>query len=48
MLEEEIVGRSLRSGRELDEREELETELLGAFEAEPEALLEVAAVLLNA
>ena len=34
-LEEEIVGRSWRSGCGLDEREELETVLLGAFEAEP-------------
>ena len=42
----------MRSGRELDEREELETALLGTFEAEPEALPEAlpeaAAVLLSA
>ena len=47
-LEEELVGRSWRSGRGLDEREELETALLETFEAEPEALLEAAAVLLSA
>ena len=38
------MGRSWRSGHGLDEREELETALLGTFEAEPEALLKVAAV----
>ena len=42
------MGRSWRSGRGLDEREELETALLETFEAEPEALLEAAAVLLSA
>ena len=47
-LEEEPVGRSWRSGRGLDEREELETALLRTFKVEPEALLEAAAVLLSA
>ena len=42
-LEEKLVGRRWRSGFGLDEREELETALLGTFEAEPEALLEAAA-----
>ena len=37
-----------RSGHGSDEREELETALLGTFEVEPEALLEAAAVLLSA
>ena len=37
-----------RSGCWLDEREELETVLLGTFKVEPEALLEAAAVLLSA
>ena len=35
-LEEELVDRSLRSGHELNKREELETALLGTFEAEPD------------
>ena len=47
-LEEELVGRSWRSGRGLDEREELEAALLETLEAEPETLLEAAAVLLSA
>ena len=47
-LEDELVGRSWRSGRGLDEREELETALLETFEAESEALPEAAAVLLSA
>ena len=42
------MGRSWRSGHGLDEREELETVLLGTFKAEPEALLEAAAALLSA
>ena len=42
------MGKSWRSGRGLDERKELETALLGTFEAEPGALLESAAVLLSA
>ena len=41
------MGRSWRSGRGLDKREELETVLLGKFKVEPEALLEAAAVLLS-
>ena len=47
-LEEELVGRSWRSGRQLDERKELETALLGTFKVELEAVPEAAAVLLSA